>query len=42
VCFRISPEEKVRFKEAAAKDGKSLGTWLKHLARQRIAEQNSA
>lgn len=40
VCFRLSSEEKERFKAAAATDGKALGTWLKHLARQRIAEQD--
>jgi predicted HicB family RNase H-like nuclease len=41
INVRISPAEKQAFTEAAARDNKSLGTWLKWLARQRIAEQNS-
>ena len=32
----LSPEEKARFQAAAARDGyKSMGTWLKQLARDR-------
>ncbi|WP_006786532.1 hypothetical protein [Thiorhodospira sibirica] len=38
-CLRLSPEEKALFREAVLADGKkSLGTWLKHLARQRVEE----
>lgn len=34
--LRLKPEEKERFIKAANADGfKSLGTWLKHLARDR-------
>ena len=38
VCFRLATEEKERFKKAAEADGKSLGTWLKGLARKRVEE----
>jgi hypothetical protein len=39
IGIRLSLEEKARFKEAAAADGKkSLGTWMKALARKRIAK----
>ena len=38
VPVRMSPEEKEAMQTAAAKDGKALGTWLKWLARKRIAE----
>jgi hypothetical protein len=38
----VSPAEKAEFQAAAKRDNKSLSTWLKWLARQRIAEQNSA
>ena len=38
VPVRVSPEEKEAMQAAAAKDGKALGTWLKWLARTRIAE----
>jgi hypothetical protein len=38
VCVRMSPEEKARFRAAASRDGKALGTWLKLLARERAAE----
>jgi len=37
-CFRLAPSEKAVFQEAAAIDGKALGTWIKHLARQRVEE----
>lgn len=38
VCFRVSTEEKERFRQAAERDGKKLGTWLRWLARQRAAQ----
>ena len=39
-CLRLSPEERAVFELAAATDGKrSLGTWLKMLARERIGRQ---
>jgi len=38
VCVRVSDEEKERFRQAAERDGKALGTWLKWLARQRLVE----
>lgn len=39
ISIRLSPEEKALFREAVLADGKkSLGTWLKHLARQRVEE----
>jgi uncharacterized protein (DUF1778 family) len=38
VSVRLNDSEKAVFQEAAAIDGKSLGTWLKHLARQRVEE----
>jgi catechol-2,3-dioxygenase len=39
ISLRLSPEEKALFREAVLADGKkSLGTWLKHLARQRVEE----
>lgn len=34
-CLRLSPEERKQFEEAAERDGKALGTWLKWLARKR-------
>jgi hypothetical protein len=39
-CFRLSPEERAIFERAALEDGKkSLGTWLKMLARERAERQ---
>ncbi|MDN2481655.1 hypothetical protein [Vibrio agarivorans] len=39
--MRMKPEEKARFLRAAEADGfKSLGTWLKHLARDRADKLN--
>ncbi len=37
---RISKKDKEAFREAAAKDNKSLGTWFKWLGRWRIEAQN--
>jgi len=41
VPIRVEPKEKNEFIDAARKDGKALGTWLKCLARQRILEQDN-
>ena len=39
-CFRLSPEERAVFEMSAKADGKkSLGTWLKMLARERVERQ---
>ena len=39
ISMRLAPEEKALFLRALEADGKkSLSTWLKHLARQRVAE----
>jgi len=35
-CIRLSDEEKEIFKSAAKEENKSLGTWLKELARKQI------
>lgn len=41
--IRISPEEKEALLIAASKDGfKSLGSWLKWLARERVKQQETA
>lgn len=41
VPVRMSADEKALFKNAATKDGKALGTWLKWLAQTRIEQQKS-
>ena len=38
--MRISPEEKETFRKAAEREDKKLGTWLKMLARLRVAQQS--
>lgn len=42
-CFRLSHDERAIFEQAAKADGKkSLGTWLKMLARARVAQHKGA
>jgi len=42
ITIRLHPDEKQQAKAAANRDGvKSLATWIKHLMRQRIDEQQN-
>lgn len=38
--MRMSPEEKETFRKAAEREDKKLATWLKMLARLRVAQQS--